>query len=564
MCFVGLTGRGWYASLPFGAAMSLRNFNIAPRAAFCFALITLLVVGLGVFSLFKLADLYQAEQDIETNWMASIQATGEMQKDLLNIRLETLRLLAVGESSGQQSADESASQKYRATLQKSLEHYDSGLVSTAAERQLFGSVRASAQTYLNGQQRIVDLLHQKQLAQALELANGQVRNDGNALQQLLDQLTTYNMQGAKQAGIAASSTYTHSRTGILITIALAVVLTVVLAVLLTRSIAMPINEALRSAETIASGDLTRLVQVSGKDEAGRLLSAQATMQKNLNDAIRQISDSSTQLASAAEEMASVTEESTRGLQSQNAEIDQAATAVTQMSAAVEEVSRNASGASDAARESTISAQAGNQHVTRTVAAIRQLSGNVLEASEQVQGLANQARDISKVLDVIRSVAEQTNLLALNAAIEAARAGDHGRGFAVVADEVRALAHRTSSSTREIEQMIGAIQTGTEKAVDAMRSSSQEATTTLQVADEAGQALQQIVDSIGLINERNLQIATASEEQAHVAREVDRNLVSIRDLSIQSASGADQTAAACSELARLAQGLNGLVGRFRLA
>ena len=544
--------------------MSLRNFNIAPRAAFCFALITLLVVGLGVFSLFKLADLYQAEQDIETNWMASIQATGEMQKDLLNIRLETLRLLAVGESSGQQSADESASQKYRATLQKSLEHYDSGLVSTAAERQLFGSVRASAQTYLNGQQRIVDLLHQKQLAQALELANGQVRNDGNALQQLLDQLTTYNMQGAKQAGIAASSTYTHSRTGILITIALAVVLTVVLAVLLTRSIAMPINEALRSAETIASGDLTRLVQVSGKDEAGRLLSAQATMQKNLNDAIRQISDSSTQLASAAEEMASVTEESTRGLQSQNAEIDQAATAVTQMSAAVEEVSRNASGASDAARESTISAQAGNQHVTRTVAAIRQLSGNVLEASEQVQGLANQARDISKVLDVIRSVAEQTNLLALNAAIEAARAGDHGRGFAVVADEVRALAHRTSSSTREIEQMIGAIQTGTEKAVDAMRSSSQEATTTLQVADEAGQALQQIVDSIGLINERNLQIATASEEQAHVAREVDRNLVSIRDLSIQSASGADQTAAACSELARLAQGLNGLVGRFRLA
>ncbi len=113
-------------------------------------------------------------------------------------------------------------------------------------------------------------------------------------------------------------------------------------------------------------------------------------------------------------------------------------------------------------------------------------------------------------------------------------------------------------------MIAAIQTGTDKAVQAMRGSSQEATNTLQVADDARVALEQIVDSIGMINERNLQIATASEEQAHVAREVDRNLVSIRDLSIQSASGANQTAAACSELAHLAQGLNTLVGRFKLS
>ncbi|KIQ04404.1 MULTISPECIES: methyl-accepting chemotaxis protein [Pseudomonas] len=544
--------------------MNLRDFNIAPRAAFCFALITLLVVVLGAFSLFKLGDLYEAEQDIEANWMVSIQATGEMQKDLLNIRLETLRLLAVGESAGQKSIDESAAQNYRTALQQALQQYGEKLVSSPAERSLFDNVRTSTQTYLTGQQQIIDLLHQKQVPQALDLANGQVRNDGTALQQRLDELTAYNMQGAKQAGITASKTYDHGRTGVLVTISIAVLLTVLLATLLTRSIAAPINEALLSAETIASGDLTRSVQVSGKDEAGRLLAAQATMRKNLNDAIRQISESSTQLAAAAEEMASVTEESTRGLQNQNAEIDQAATAVTQMSAAVEEVSRNASGASDAARDSTLSANAGNQHVARTVAAIRQLSGNVVEASDQVQGLANQARDISKVLDVIRNVAEQTNLLALNAAIEAARAGDHGRGFAVVADEVRGLAHRTSASTQEIEQMIAAIQAGTEKAVLAMRNSSQEATNTLQVADEARNALGQIVDAIGMINERNLQIATASEQQAHVAREVDRNLVSIRDLSIQSASGADQTSAACNELARLAQGLNTLVGRFRLS
>ncbi|YCH20202.1 methyl-accepting chemotaxis protein [Pseudomonas sp. D1-3] len=544
--------------------MNLRSFNIAPRAAFCFALITLLVMALGVFSLFKLGDLYDAEQEIENNWMASIQVTGEMQKDLLNIRLETLRMLALVENTSHQAIDDSAAQSYRTALQQVLEQYDRHMVSSDVERGMFTRVNANAQAYLSGQQQIVELLRQSQLAKALELANGRVREAGSTLQQQLDELTAYNVQGAKQAGINANTIYQHGRTGVLVTIGIAVLLTVLLATLLTRSIAAPIREALQSAETIASGDLTRTVQVTGKDEASRLLAARATMQKNLNDAIRQISDSSIQLAAAAEEMASVTEESTRNLQNQNAEIDQAATAVTQMSSAVDEVSRNASGASDASRESTVSAHAGNQHVARTVSAIRNLSSNVMQASDQVQGLADQARDISKVLDVIRNVAEQTNLLALNAAIEAARAGDHGRGFAVVAEEVRGLAHRTSASTQEIEQMIAAIQTGTDKAVQAMRGSSQEATNTLQVADDARVALEQIVDSIGMINERNLQIATASEEQAHVAREVDRNLVSIRDLSIQSASGANQTAAACSELAHLAQGLNSLVGRFKLS
>ena len=483
--------------------MNLRSFNIAPRAAFCFALITLLVMALGVFSLYKLGDLYQAEQDIETNWMASIQATGEMQKDLLNVRLETLRMLAMVENTSQQTIDDSAAQSYRTALQQILDQYGRHMVSTDVERGMFNRVNTSAQTYLSGQQQIVDSLRQNQLSQALALANGSVREAGATLQQQLDELTAYNMQGAKQAGINANTIYQHGRTGVLVTISVAVLLTVLLATLLTRSIAAPIREALQSAETIASGDLTRAVLVTGKDEASRLLAAQAAMQRNLNEAIRQISDSSTQLAAAAEEMASVTEESTRNLQSQNAEIDQAATAVTQMSSAVDEVSRNASGASDASRESTVSANAGNQHVARTVSAIRNLSSNVMQASDQVQGLADQARDISKVLDVIRNVAEQTNLLALNAAIEAARAGDHGRGFAVVADEVRGLAHRTSASTQEIEQMIAAIQTGTDKAVQAMRGSSQEATNTLQVADDARVALEQIVDSIGMINELSL-------------------------------------------------------------
>jgi methyl-accepting chemotaxis protein len=166
--------------------------------------------------------------------------------------------------------------------------------------------------------------------------------------------------------------------------------------------------------------------------------------------------------------------------------------------------------------------------------------------------------------VIRAIADQTNLLALNAAIEAARAGDAGRGFAVVADEVRALAHRTQQSTGEIEQMIGGIRQDTDEAVNAMHSSNSLASATLDVARSAGEALEEITQSISQINERNLMIASASEEQAQVAREVDRNLIGIRDLSQQVLDGARHTDIAGQELSRMAVALNGSVARFSLA
>uniref|UniRef100_UPI0038CD5DF2 methyl-accepting chemotaxis protein n=1 Tax=Pseudomonas massiliensis TaxID=522492 RepID=UPI0038CD5DF2 len=188
---------------------------------------------------------------------------------------------------------------------------------------------------------------------------------------------------------------------------------------------------------------------------------------------------------------------------------------------------------------------------------------VRSTSTNVENLAENTRAISKVLEVIRAIAEQTNLLALNAAIEAARAGEAGRGFAVVADEVRALAHRTQSSTLEIEQMVGRIRTGTEDAVSSMHDTNTQAQHTLQKAQGAGQALHVITESIEQINERNLLIATAAEEQAQVAREIDQSLVSIRDLSGQTSEGSRQTTIATAELSKLAVNLNQLVARFKI-
>ncbi|MNI60041.1 Methyl-accepting chemotaxis protein McpS [compost metagenome] len=168
-----------------------------------------------------------------------------------------------------------------------------------------------------------------------------------------------------------------------------------------------------------------------------------------------------------------------------------------------------------------------------------------------------------MLEVIRAIAEQTNLLALNAAIEAARAGESGRGFAVVADEVRALAHRTQQSTLEIEQMVQGMRSGSSLALDSMNASASRAASTLELAERAGEALVAITSSVHEIHERNLVIASAAEEQAQVAREVDRNLVNIRDLSVRSATGADQTSTSSHELSKLANTLQGMVQRFRV-
>ncbi|WP_373877875.1 methyl-accepting chemotaxis protein [Pseudomonas turukhanskensis] len=287
------------------------------------------------------------------------------------------------------------------------------------------------------------------------------------------------------------------------------------------------------------------------------------MQQKLRDTLAQISGSSTQLAAAAEELNAVTEEASRGLVQQNDEIEQAATAVNEMSVAVDEVARNAVSTSEASKVSNQAAQVGQERVSDTIGAITRLTGEMESTASLVQQVAAQSQDIGKVLDVIRGIAEQTNLLALNAAIEAARAGESGRGFAVVADEVRALAHRTQNSTQEIEQMVSTMRTGASEALSAMQSSSSRAQSTRELAQSAGSALGEITTAIGEMYERNLVIASAAEEQAQVAREVDRNLVNIRDLSVQSATGAHQTSASSHELARLAADLNRLVNRFSL-
>lgn len=541
--------------------MSLRNMNIAPRAFLGFAFIGALMLFLGVFALNQMSKIRGAAEDITLSSVPSIRALDEFTQLTLRLRVLSYRLLTNREPDVQQKTLETF--ELRDQQIRAAQGIYEKLIDSREERATYDEYVNLLGQYRQIEARMKSLSQANQVEDLRTLINTELLSNSEKVNAVLARLLEINNQMALVTNQQAKDQYDLAFNMVVGLLALATALTMLFAWLLTRSITVPIAQALEAAEEVAEGNLTRPIKVDGNDEAGRLLAAMAKMQDKLRDTLQRIAGSATQLASAAEELNAVTDESARGLTQQNNEIEQAATAVNEMTSAVEEVARNAVSTSEASRNATTSAGDGRDLVQETVSAIERMSGDVQATATLIGDLANESRDIGKVLDVIRGLADQTNLLALNAAIEAARAGEAGRGFAVVADEVRALAHRTQQSTSEIERMIGSIQAGTEHAVDSMRNSTERAESTLNIAKGAGISLDTINTAIVEINERNLVIASAAEEQAQVAREVDRNLVNIRDLSVQSATGASQTSAASSELSRLAVDLNGMVSRFRL-
>jgi len=542
--------------------MLIRRLKVGPRAVLGFSAVALLVIILGLFAQSQMKSIRATTVEVMDNTLPSFVSLGSISEAMLRLRIISFRILVDRED--EQLRSTIARGDELVTELDTLVKAYSKLIVTDAERSQFNLFEQALQDYIGIHKRLVEVSGTGDVESVRSLLGGEYTELSIKLGAQLKTLVKINNSDAQAFAALSQSQYEHSNIGVFASMGVAVALTILLAYLFTRSIVAPLSEAVKAAEAVAQGDLTHPIQVKGDDEPARLLGALHGMQQSLKGTIQRIVDSSMQLASAAEELNAVTENSTKVLLQQNQEIEQAATAVNEMTAAVDEVAGNATATSEASRDADRTAGHGRQQVDQTITSINDVANSAGETVEQVTQLAERVRGISSVLDVIRAIADQTNLLALNAAIEAARAGEAGRGFAVVADEVRALAHRTQQSTQEIEQMIVGTQQGTDQAMSSMQISNRRAQETLTIARSAGEALQQITEAFSQITERNLVIASASEEQAQVAREVDRNLVNIRDLAMQTSAGAHQTNTASQELARLAVDLNGLVTRFKLA
>ena len=368
---------------------------------------------------------------------------------------------------------------------------------------------------------------------------------------------------SEQAGLAVKDAVNATQY-LAIGVFVLVLSSVLILVLLTsRSILRPIMEVCQTIGLIRkNNDFRMRVAVAGKDEMTALASDFNTMLGDFQDLIKTVNLALEMLDQATNELAQSTADTSRGMQQQQNETDMVATAVTQMGATINEIAGNTENTAAKAEATNQNAQTGRVEVQQTVQRINQLSERLHSATSVVGELEKDSKTIGSVLDVIRGIAEQTNLLALNAAIEAARAGEQGRGFAVVADEVRNLAMRTQESTRQIETIVGGLQGRTSEIVNVIQSCREQGSESAEQANVAMQLLTEITADVSNIMDMTTQIAAAIEQQSHVAAEVNRNVVKIRDLSDETYGHARHNASISEEVAQQAARLHQSVDRFK--
>ncbi|HKJ94351.1 MAG TPA: methyl-accepting chemotaxis protein [Gammaproteobacteria bacterium] len=317
-------------------------------------------------------------------------------------------------------------------------------------------------------------------------------------------------------------------------------------------------------EVETSQDLSLRLDASGGDEVSRLGTAFNTMLERFEEIILAVRRAATEVASGTDQVATASEHTERGVLAQQDATQQVATAMNEMASTVQEVARNTSDAAAQAEHVSGEAHKGQGIVSETADSIRALAEQVDEATRTIRELESDSQNIGQVLKVINEISEQTNLLALNAAIEAARAGEHGRGFAVVADQVRSLAARTRESTEEIETIIERLRHHSTQAVEVMDRGQSMTGECVEKTGDAGESLAGIVSAAQTITDMNNQIATAAEEQASVADEIDRNVTSITQGADESTQAARETVTAVGTIRQQMENLTALVERFRIA
>ncbi|PWF61639.1 methyl-accepting chemotaxis protein [Shewanella sp. BC20] len=357
----------------------------------------------------------------------------------------------------------------------------------------------------------------------------------------------------------------HSSISIFIILAgIAMLISIVIGLWVNRSVMNPIRDIVQNLKIIRQdSDLTVKFKTFNDDELGQISTSLTQVIEHLRGILHSIAEAANTVNSSATELGSFTQETNKRMQQQQAETEQTATAMNEMTATVAEVAQSAAAAADSAKDADNYAANGNHIVMQSITSMSQLSEQIQKTAQVIGFLSNESQNIGRVLDVIKSIAEQTNLLALNAAIEAARAGEQGRGFAVVADEVRTLAQRTQKSTQEIEAMIATLQQGVKEAVNAMEVGINQVDDANDKANQAGQALKEIVASVDNITELNTHIATAAEEQSSVAESINRSIIAISDIAEHSTNSALELSESVINLTKLANSMRNQVSAFRL-
>ncbi|OGT97640.1 MAG: chemotaxis protein [Geobacteraceae bacterium GWC2_48_7] len=461
------------------------------------------------------------------------------------------------------SAHIDLTKKYNLEIEKMWSEYYGGITEDNSRKLADASQKDRSEYLKKGIDPVIAAVEAGDFREAyhvtMEIVNPSIQKANKSSEALMK----HEVDLAERAYLKSQKQYVLLRNIIIGSILLALAFGFASGFIIASSVGRSSIELKNTAEQLADGNLTVRVQTTSNDELGVIGQSFNKIADTLQSVMERVRSSSLSLTAAAAELRTNAEQIATGAEDVAAQATTVATAGEEMAATSNDIASNCSMAVESANQACGAATSGAEIVQLTVQGMARIAAKVQDSSKTVESLGARSDQIGEIIGTIEDIADQTNLLALNAAIEAARAGEQGRGFAVVADEVRALAERTTRATREIGEMIKAIQGETKNAVAAMEEGVREVERGTEDAARSGQALQEILSQVSDVTQQINQIATAAEEQTATTCEISSNMQRITDVVQETVGSSQMTADAAGRLSDLAQDLQGIVQNFKL-
>ena len=578
--------------------------KLSSKISLGMGMLTILAGILACYLLVQMDEINENVTELADQKMPILDLIGKLNGDVPQQRIVEIRHI-YSTDNAVMAAEEKTLEKWRETVNDEMEELDKAIYVPNA-RAIFNRLKAARGAYREVSARLLDLSRQNHTEQAVVLLNDESRQKFDAFSAILKELSDVTLANARQTSKDGDEKYESSRAiGIILTLAaifIALALTWLIVRNTVRQLGKDPGELNAIAHRVVDGDYN--VDDGGKKMGvyGSIVEMVNALKTNIENAQRESENAKEQsrkaqeamqqaeaasteaqskteamlvaadkleqvgsvVSSASTELSAQIEQSDRGAAESAQRLSEAATAMNEMNATVQEVAKNAGSASAASAETREKAEAGAEVVAKAVRSIDQVHQMSLELKDDMTQLNEHAQDITRIMGVISDIADQTNLLALNAAIEAARAGEAGRGFAVVADEVRKLAEKTMASTNDVGNAIKAIQESTAKSMTGVDNAVERIGEATGLANQSGQALQEIVATVEATGDQVNAIATASEEQSAASEEINQSIVQVNDMSRQTAEAMAEAAKAVSDLAAQAQGLTNLIQELKEA
>jgi methyl-accepting chemotaxis protein len=538
----------------------LNNMKIGTRLGFGFGLVLLLLIVLGIMGINGMGKINQDLEHIMSVNYSKIKLANDVDGKIGSL-IEAIELMQLKNHAGRVDAKQEI-EKLRAEYRELMDKMER-LETTDKGKELIADAKTSLGNAKEANNKVIELSLANKTKEALDVFNKQAFSLDMKIKAAFKAIIQYQEEQMKVRVGEAKKQFTTSRIVSFAIIGAALLLGILISLFITRGITRPLSEGVMVANALAAGNLTVSVESKSTDETGQLMEAMKAMTKTLHTTISLVSGTSSQVASAANQLQSTSTQIATGAEEVAAQAGTVATAGEEMSATSGDIAQNCQRAAEGAQRAARAAGNGAEVVERTVAIMGQIAEKVQETAKTVESLGVRSDQIGAIIGTIEDIADQTNLLALNAAIEAARAGEQGRGFAVVADEVRALAERTTRATKEIGEMIKAIQKETKGAVVAMEQGVHKVKTGTIEAEKSGEALQDILQQVNEVAMQVNQIATAAEEQTATTSEIAGNMQQITVVVQQTSQGATESASAAAQLSENAEELQRLVLQFQL-